>query len=68
MKNIGGYKPGQLLLKIGGLDFLKTLETEEYFSVSHIQPECVLKTSEGGNEREREREREREVDLSVLMF
>ncbi|XP_022294052.2 trafficking protein particle complex subunit 10-like isoform X1 [Crassostrea virginica] len=47
MKNIGGYKPGQLLLKIGGLDFLKTLETEEYFSVSHVQPECVLKPSEG---------------------
>lgn len=48
MKNTGGYKPGQLLLKIGGLDFLKTLETEEYFSVSHEEPVCVLKPAEGG--------------------
>lgn len=47
MKNTGGYKPGQLLLKIGGLDFLKTLETEEYFSVSHEEPVCVLKPAEG---------------------
>lgn len=55
MKNTGGYKPGQLLLKIGGLDFLKTLETEEYFSVSHEEPVCVLKPAEGGK-RERERD------------
>ncbi|XP_061176418.1 trafficking protein particle complex subunit 10-like [Saccostrea echinata] len=47
VKNAGGHKPHQLLIKIGGLDFLKTLETEEYFCVSNIQPVCVLKPAVG---------------------
>ncbi|KAK3098351.1 hypothetical protein FSP39_018670 [Pinctada imbricata] len=43
----GTYIPNQLCIKIGGLDFIKTLVTDQYFQVSVQDPYCTVKPVKG---------------------
>ena len=48
MMNIGTYQPSQLCIKIGGLDFIKTIDTDQFFRVTNQEPSCDIRPCTGG--------------------